>query len=269
MSNPLVIYHGACRDGFCAAWCVWRRFPHAEFFEGHYGKPAPDVRGREVVMVDYSYPRSVLAQLAAEADSLLVLDHHKTAEEDLRGFLAPNTTIVFDMERSGAGIAWDYFWPSSPRPWIVDYIEDRDLWRHRLPNGPAVNAYIGTIRFDFEAFYKASRLDVEEVAWLGVAVEDKIRQYIAEVSKNARRGRFEGYDVPIVNAPQVDISELVGFLAAGAPLAIGWWQRGDGMFCYSLRSKGGVDVSELAKRYGGGGHKNAAGFQSAALLTFA
>ena len=98
------------------------------------------------------------------------------------------------------------------------------------------------------------------------AVEAKIANYIAEVRKNARRITFEGYDVPIVNAPQVDISELVHAMTTGETFAMGWWQRADGLFSYSLRSVGDFDVSELAKRHGGGGHKNAAGFTSTMIL---
>jgi len=218
------------------------------------------------MIVDFSYPLAVMQSIAAAAKSLVVLDHHKTAEAALASFSAPNAIVTFDMERSGAGLAWDHFFPGRPRPWIVDYVEDRDLWRHRLPNGPAVNAYLGTLRYDFEAWYVASRRDIEEIARLGEVVEDKIRHYVTEVSKNARRITFEGYDVPIVNAPQVDISELVGFLSAGEPFAMGWWQRSDGKFSYSLRSRGDFDVSALAKKHGGGGHKNAAGFLSNTLI---
>jgi len=265
MKPRLVIYHGACRDGFCAAWCIWRRFPGAEFVPALYGAPPPDVTGREVVLVDFSFPRAVLEQMADACESMIVLDHHKTAEEDLRGFNRPNVTINFDMERSGAGLAWDSYF-DTPRPWIVDYVEDRDLWRHKLPDGPAVNAYLSTLRYDFEHWYQASRMDLAEAAKLGQVVEDKIRHYVTEVSKNARRIMFEGYDVPIVNAPQVDISELVGFLSSGETFSMGWWQRSDGLFSYSLRSRGDFDVSELAKRHGGGGHKNAAGFTSKTMI---
>lgn len=254
--RPLVIYHGACRDGFCAAWCVWRKFPAAEFVPAMYGNPPPDVDGRDVIVVDFSYDRALMDEMNRRAKSLLVLDHHKTAEAALSG--APYAT--FDMERSGAGMAWDHFWPGSPRPWIVDYVEDRDLWRHKLPNGPAVNAFLGTLRYDFEHWYQTSRMELEKAAELGQVVEDKIRHYVTEVAKNARRITFHGYDVPIVNAPQVDISELVGFLCNGELFAMGWWQRSDGKFSVSLRSRGDFDVSELAKAHGGGGHKNAAGF---------
>lgn len=265
-TQPLVIYHGGCRDGFCAAWCIWHKFAGAEFFAASFGVDPPDVSGRDVYMVDFSYPREVMTEIALKAKSLLVLDHHQTAEAALADFQVASAEIHFDMKRSGAGMAWDHFWPGAARPWIVNYVEDRDLWRHALPNGPAVNAYLGTLRYDFEAWYKASRLDIAEVAKLGEVVEDKIRHYVTEVAKNARRITFEGYEVPIVNAPQVDISELVGFLSGGETFAMGWWQRADGMFSYSLRSRGDFDVSELAKRHGGGGHKNAAGFLSPTLI---
>jgi oligoribonuclease NrnB/cAMP/cGMP phosphodiesterase (DHH superfamily) len=231
-----------------------------------YGQPAPDVEGRDVVMVDFSYALPVMVQIAELSTSLLVLDHHQTAESALAAFSHPRAEVHFDMERSGAGMAWDHFFPHTKRPWIVDYVEDRDLWRHALPDGPAVNAFLGTLRYDFEHWYQTSRLDVADVVRLGQVVEDKIRHYVTEVAKNARRFAFEGYDVPLVNAPQVDISELVGFLCGGETFAMGWWQRADGKFSYSLRSRGDFDVSELAKRHGGGGHKNAAGFLSDVLL---
>jgi oligoribonuclease NrnB/cAMP/cGMP phosphodiesterase (DHH superfamily) len=263
--RPLVIYHAACRDGFCAAWVAWKALgKDADFHAAYYGKEPPPVAGRDVYMIDFSYPRDVLDQMAGAASSLVVLDHHKTAEEALRG--APYAQ--FDMERSGAGMAWDHFFPREPRPWIVDYVEDRDLWRHRLPNGPAINAYIGTLLFDFDTWDQTSKMNPIEVAQYGVPVENKTRQYVTELAKNVRRVTFEGVDVPLVNAPQVDISELLSFVAHGEAFAVGWWQRGDGLFQYSLRSRepSDVDVSQIAKRYGGGGHQRAAGFQSREML---
>jgi oligoribonuclease NrnB/cAMP/cGMP phosphodiesterase (DHH superfamily) len=217
-------------------------------------------------MVDFSYPLETMQAIADQCESLTVLDHHKTAEAALATFAHPRASVTFDMERSGAGLAWDHYFAGKPRPWIVDYVEDRDLWRHKLPDGPAVNAFLGTLRYDFEHWYQASRRPIDEVAKLGEVVEDKIRHYVTEVAKNSRRFTFEGYDVPLVNAPQVDISELVGFLSAGETFAMGWWQRSDGKFSYSLRSRGDFDVSALAKKHGGGGHKNAAGFLSDVLL---
>lgn len=268
--TPLVIYHGSCRDGFCAAWVLHQKFPGAEFVAAYYGKPAPNVKARDVIMVDFSYPLDVMTGIANEAKSLLVLDHHKTAQAALDGFehamrslYGVDCTVVFDMERSGAGLAWDHFFPREERPWPVDYVEDRDLWRHALLNSETVNAYIGVLPFEFSAWTEAAQEILAGDAYLrGKPVRAKVAQYIAEASKNARHVDFEGMRVPCVNAPQVDISELLSsFCDNGAPVAMGWWQRFDGLFQFSLRSRGDVDVSEIAKKYGGGGHKGAAGFQ--------
>lgn len=277
MTPPLVIYHGGCRDGFCAAWVIHGVMPNAEFFPGYYGQEPPSVEGRDVIIVDFSYPLPTMQAIAEKASSLLVLDHHKTAEAALSKFSHPGAVVIFDMNKSGAGLAADHFHPGEKqRPWLVDYVEDRDLWRHALPDSETVNAWIGTLPFTFEA-WTAEHTTMAQDFWelgdglftarkRGVAVQAKVRQYVAEVRKNARRIAFEGFDVPIVNAPQVDISELGHALADGETFAMAWWQRADGVFQYSLRSIGDFDVSELAKRYGGGGHKNAAGFQSATLI---
>src|SRR5438309_9630563 len=178
----LVIYHGACRDGFTAAWVAAMRHPGADFQAGYFGNKAPSVIGRSVVILDFSYPREVLETMAREAEELVLLDHHKTAEADLAGLPYAH----FDMERSGAGLAWDYFFPGEPRPWLVDYVEDRDLWRFRLPDSKAVNAYLSVLPFDFAAWRQASALPLEEATRLGRVVQLKIDQYVSEVRKNAR-----------------------------------------------------------------------------------
>ncbi len=271
MDEPLVIYHGGCKDGFCSAWVIHQRMPDADFFEGFYGQNPPDVTDRDIIMVDFSYKRPVLEKLAEKCKSLLILDHHKTAKEDLEGFERDNVQIIFDMERSGAGIAWDHFFldkSQSERPWLVNYVEDRDLWRHALQDSRKINAYISTLEFSF-SLWDAIKLSDEGrkvAAELGHMVMEKTRQYIREVAKNARRVDFEGYNIPLVNAPQVDISELLQFLAKDEFFSMGWFQRTDGIFQYGLRSKGDFDVSEIAIKHGGGGHKNAAGFQLKEML---
>lgn len=261
MSPPLVIFHAQCRDGWCAAWVVGQKFPDAEFVEGMYGQAPPDVTGRHVIMADFSYPRAEMETIAEKANTLTVYDHHKTAVAALKDLPG---AIHFDIGRSGAGIAWDVLNQGAPRPWLVDYVEDRDLWRHQLPNSELVNAFIATLEFSHGAWEEASRAPLDAAVGLGEVAHAKTQQYVREVAKNARRITFEGYEIPIVNAPQVDISELLASMleTSGTPFVMGWWQRADGMFAHSLRSKGDFDVSGLAKRHGGGGHKNAAGFQA-------
>lgn len=264
-NRRLVIYHGDCVDGFTAAWACHRLYGDGpEYFAAKYAGDGaddalPDVTGRDVVMVDYCTGRDQLLRLYAQARRLVVLDHHKTAEAACAGL----DFCVFDMERSGAGLAWDEL-INKPRPWLIDYVEDRDLWRFALPDSKAVNAFVAVQPMTFENWDRLLSRDVADAATAGRGVLSFIDRYVHAMALHARRIVFAGYrDIPIVNAPYVNTSELVGHLAEGALFAVGWFQRGDGMYQYSLRSRGDFDVSALAQRYGGGGHKSAAGFSAA------
>lgn len=281
--HPLVIFHAGCRDGFAAAWAVRRGLgggPAPDWHPGYYGQPAPNCSGRDVIIVDFSYKRPDMERIARTCNTLLVLDHHATAERDLDGLAtldgATNLHVEFDMARSGAGMAWDHYFPGRDRPWFINYVEDRDLWRKVLPNTEEVNAYISILPFEFEEWDAQEDMGFRDsIIDSGYTVIRKTQQYIREVLKNARVTIFEGHATLLVNCPQVDISETLDVLCthqvpdSGNPplpvptkFAMGWWQRADGRFQYSLRSRGDFDVSALAKKHGGGGHKNAAGFEA-------
>jgi hypothetical protein len=260
----LVLYHGDCIDGFTAAWAVNRilKDPAISYLPVLHGRPPPAVRGRRVLLLDFAYPMDTLLRMAVNAEMLQVLDHHKTSQADLAGL----PFAYFDMDRSGAGLAWDLLsGDPSTRPWLVDYVEDRDLWRFALRCSKEVNAWIGAqCRDSFAAWDRLLEAGRETAIGSGQAVLVTLDRYVAEMSLQARNVRFCGYTVPVVNAPYINTSELVGHLAETATFAMGWFQDNTGMYRYSLRSRGddSVDVSEIAKRFGGGGHRNAAGFQS-------
>lgn len=159
-----IIYsHGHCPDGFVAAMIAKRRYPEAEvIFLDHGADHTENLKKaekRDVLMLDFSLrTRETNDELAASTRSFQILDHHKSAREVLEG--APYA--IFDMNRSGAGLAWDYLFGKDsdnpikqiPRPWYVDFTEDRDLWNWKLPNSKEVCAYLGTLPFEFEAWDK-------------------------------------------------------------------------------------------------------------------
>jgi oligoribonuclease NrnB/cAMP/cGMP phosphodiesterase (DHH superfamily) len=170
--------------------------------------------------------------------------------------------VVFDMERSGATLAWARMHGDKPC-WLVDYAEDRDLWRHKLPRSREVNAYLSAAPKTFAAYDKAFEAGPDVVAGWGEGCLTWIRYYVDSVKQLHRRMPFLGYDdIPVVNAPYTATSEVVGELAEDALFAVGWHVRADGKVVYSLRSRGDFSVEALAKTMGGGGHVKAAGFQS-------
>lgn len=274
--QPLVIYHGHCMDGFTAAWAMWLKYPDAEFVAGVYGQEPPDYDGRDVYLLDFSYKRDVLERIALYATRLVVLDHHKTAQADLDGFAESFTpdqlvdvALRFDMDKSGARLAWEWFHPGTEVPLFVRIVEDRDLWRFALPDSKALNAAFFSYEYDFETWNDLRRScdnydNYNALLGAGVGIERAQAKNVKELVEKLRYQRWLGphSGIPFANLPYVFASDAGNLMAQNAPFAATYFQQADGWFNVSLRSiEGGMDVSEVAARYGGGGHKHAAGFR--------
>lgn len=273
--SKLVIYHANCFDGFACAWLFHQAFPDAEFVAAQYGEPPPDVTGKDVVIADFSYKATELIPMIGSAASFVLLDHHRTAAAELSGIEAqsavagfPRPTIVFDQAKSGGRLVWEWLLRNDPdrlpivRPWLVDYTEDRDLWRWALPHSHAVNAALRSYPMTFEWWDKLALRDPGELAVEGTAILRAEQQLIDRHVRNAAEVELAGHKVLAVNATVLQ-SEIGEALAQGRPFSLTWFDRADGFRVFSLRSRGesGIDVSEVARRFGGGGHRAAAGFQ--------
>jgi len=270
--KTLCIYHGNCADGFTSAWVVRKALgDDVDYHAGVYQDAPPNVEGRDVIMVDFSYKKSVLLDMADRANKITILDHHKTAADDLKELVdipLENSRcpldIKFDMGRSGARITWDYFFPGQEPPRILLHVEDRDLWRFALQGTREIQANIFSYPYDFNVWDKLMTSDPVELAKEGKAIERKhfkdIRELVGVVT---RRMNIGGYNVPIANLPYTLTSDAGHLLAKGEPFAGCYWDTPQGRV-FSLRSQDdGMDVSEIAKQYGGGGHKHASGFRIA------
>jgi oligoribonuclease NrnB/cAMP/cGMP phosphodiesterase (DHH superfamily) len=281
----LIIYHNNCPDGWCAAYICKKKYPEAELVPLSHGLSIDELesllercRNKNVIMVDYSLPNRVLNDtLFFVANSLRILDHHKSAFEALRGA----SYATFDMKRSGAGLAWDYlFGVDNPgfvdiagygaphRPWWVNYTEDQDLWNWERPNSKIINAFLMVQPRDEQTWDRLTKLTTPEVARLGIGVRSYIEYYTRSVVEEKQEGVlvFQGrnYRTAVLNIPYAGVSEAGNALVeAGYEIGLAWFERGDGTTQFSLRSlkDGDVDVSEIAKTHGGGGHQSAAGFQ--------
>lgn len=259
MSKTVVIYHKNCSDGFAAALAAWLAYNEkAEFIASYHGDKAPDVAGKNVVILDFSYPRQTLLDLKAEANNLIVLDHHESAKDDLAGL----DFCHFDMTKSGAVLAWEWFFPHKELPDLFAYVQDRDLWRWQLPMSKEVSAAIRSYPMDF-AVWEGWLISgsMEKLAFEGKGI---LRAQQAHTDKvlagEIGKVEIEGYEVPIINTTTL-LSEIVGELAKGQPFAAGYFDLHDRRV-FSLRSSkdGGINVANIAKVFKGGGHPNAAGF---------
>lgn len=262
--KPLCIYHGNCADGFGAAW-VFKRFADREFdfHAGVYQNDPPDIAGRDVYLVDFSYKRPVVEKMLEQATRLVLIDHHKTAIDDLAPLI--NTGAIeslVDIERSGAMLAWQWFNGNFAPPDLLLHIEDRDLWRFRLPGTREIQANLFSYPYDFTIWDELMECPVSELVAEGKAIERKHFKDVHELTKvTTRRFNIGGHNVPIANLPYTLTSDAGHLLAQGEAFAGCYWDTPDGRV-FSLRStESGLDVSEIAKQYGGGGHRNAAGFR--------
>lgn len=269
-----VLYHGNCYDGFGAAYAAWKSLgSKAKYIPVTYGALPPNMPDAEsVYIVDFSYPRRTLEMIADSVEHLVVLDHHKTAKEDLESWTHPNATVIFDMEKSGALLTWEYFhrdYSNRPpqdsvpheAPDLIKHISDRDLWTFKMPGSKEVHSALVSLPFDFEVWDK---LKVEELIVEGKACLRFEESVVKKICDKAWIGRVGEYEVPIVNtaAHWSEVGHQLLQDYPGKPFVASFTVMKSSVM-WSLRSRDDFDVSEIAKKFGGGGHKNASGFKTA------
>lgn len=291
-----VLYHANCADGFGAACAARLKFQgNAEYIPVAYGQPVPVMEDLATVYIlDFSYPRAVLLELNERMSDVIVLDHHETARQELVGL----NFAIFDMGKSGARLAWEHFHFNSEPPALIRYIEDRDLWRWALPHSREISAGLASYPQDFHMWldfiFKAELFEKLKVE--GAAVLRAQQKLVEMQCRNARAGALregEGFEpvdrdiskviwnrlddeqarqaairwwcLPVVNAT-AHISEVGHALLEkfpDAPVVGIYLDKADGARMWSLRSRKDFDCSVVAKAFGGGGHKQAAGFTQA------
>lgn len=277
--NTTVLYHADCVDGFTAAWLLWKHFYQegARYVPVKYGEDPPwdDVTGKRVMIVDFSYKRPVMEKIKELAETLTVLDHHKTAEEELKGLYY----CTFDMNKSGAMLVWDLLFPGREAPPFVKYVQDHDLRRFELYESKKVRLFIQAQMHTFRSWDALSRtidMDVQVAVDGGSLLSDHQEKLVQATVAGAWETEFAGCKVLCANVSSQELVSEVGHrLAEGRAFGMTFAKIGPDRVQYSLRSREqrsvdgasptgraecGADVSEIARRYGGGGHRHAAGF---------
>ncbi len=296
INHTVVVYHRDCADGTAAAWAAWKRLGDAGVVYLPMGYDAPQngaahgaiAVARTVYFVDFSWKRKPLLMLCANGHDVVVLDHHKTAQaelagiEDDRGGRSGKIRCVFDMNRSGARIAWDHFHSEGQRPIhpyrggvprLIQYVEDRDLWRFALPHSRGISAYIRSHHLtvaDYEGIDYALHADLDACVDTGVRLLAAQNMMVDGLAREAAMQDVLGHCVPVCNVPQATLvqSEVCDALLRqmpDQPFAAVYADISKRRRRWSLRSRpradGSVfDVAALAKTQGGGGHTQAAGF---------
>lgn len=271
----LVIYHRGCTDGFGSAFAVWKYFNndrtnkmYIEYISASYNEDPPDVQGKNVLICDFSYKYDVLLNMIEQANSLFIIDHHISAQQDLQNI--DDKHKLFDMNHSGAYLTWEYFFPNEEIPDLIKYIEDRDLWKHVMPNTHQFFARFKGLPFNFNVYnslldnnyldkviedgtilYNYDTAIIKRLAKHSVCkwtkLSDENYYNIAYLNSNVYKSELGNYLVEIQN-PECDFAVIYNY---DDKTNTTW---------FSLRSSDlKKDVSKVAELLGGGGHRNAAG----------
>lgn len=296
--KPLVIYHANCAEGFGAAFAAWLKLgDEAEYLPMEYGRSVganlPLFEGREVYILDFSFPKQDMEDLFAEAKRVVWLDHHKTAFEmwcgeyehgmEFYDVVDGKHYIALDDKRSGAMLAWHNFHPGKEVPMLIQHIDDRDRWVFALPGSKEIHAALASYKpwtFDMWHKYMLEPYEVDFDIREGAAILRAHNQNVQAALKQTRPcwikalkpidlpgsfidGILPGWQGMAANSPAFLASDLGHELAnKSGTFGLVWSMAGNDQAHCSLRSNGDYDVSAIAKAFGGGGHRNAAGFST-------
>lgn len=275
MKRPIVIYHKDCADGFGALWSFWRHFGDgAKYFAGSYQSPVPDIVDRDVYLVDFSYTYDQVYEMLKFAKSVTLIDHHKSALEDLWPLQEKGLNVNFSSnEKSGAVLAWDFIQTLRSKketmPRMLAYIQDRDLWKFEMPGSKEVSMFLFSHEYDVKVWDKlmrATKRDIDGFIKLGAILEKKHLKDIKELIAGGLRyidiGDYKC--VPVLNVPYTMASDAGSIMAMQSPFAATYSDNAVHRV-FSLRSNklnpSAVDVSKIAFGLGGGGHFYASGFK--------
>ena len=266
-NETLVIYHADCLDGLGAAWSAFCKLGNqGHYIPARYGDDIPDFEpGATLYILDFSYSPQLLVDASAKAGRIVLIDHHMTAMEQCNDFFKvhptpENLSINFDMSRSGCVLTWQHFFHDLKPPKILLHIEDRDIWRFKLDDTREITTAL------YEkmpiTFTEIGSLDLTELLAVGRIQVKQFSGMVQRLVKSAHSVSVAGQVGLAVNSPSFFSSDL-GQLLAEKSGTFGMTYQYDGrkqQWTFSLRSIGDYDVGHLALSFGGGGHKNAAGF---------
>jgi len=268
--KPTVLfYHHPCSDGFTAAWVARRYDPAIRLVPYDHDDPVPqDVAGERVAMIDCCFPRDLLLQLRARVHDLLVLDHHQSSAKACGDL----PFCHFEQERSGAGLAWAFFYPHKAPPLLVTYVQDQDLHTRKYQETrdfiPALYRhglefrwwdYMGSLHRSDEQSEQLFLATLRE----GAVLREHFSHLMEEMASRSSPATLFGYRVRYANAPNPFHSAVANCLAyrdSSIDFGLSFAFEHLNRVRVSLRSRAtGMDLHEVASRLGGGGHAHAAG----------
>lgn len=268
----ICLHHANCPDGIGGAFPFWKKNKNILLIGVRHSEriPLEFLVGKTVVIVDFCYSKKEIELICKTAKYVLILDHHDTSLREIKGLELDNLSYLFDTKRAASQIAWDFIF-STPRPWFIDIIADRDLWKWSVPHSKEIGKglYHG-------GWYSLEKM--EELEYSRNPERDRERFYLEgkillemeekEISYSVRNSvlcRFEGYKVRVVTCNPSIRSEVGNRVANmdDCDFAVIWrYDLSSDQWWLSLRGRRRckIALNQICEKYLGGGHTRACGF---------
>jgi len=256
----IYVLHHDDMDGYAAAWVAKKALGEVKCIEVNYKQPVPEIPdGSDVYILDFCFPKEEMLVLKEKCASLTVIDHHITHKDTLEG---TGITHIFDVNESGASLTWKYFFKDAPMPEWLKIVRVADIWKwNEYPGAKEIANFFYTKPLSHEFVEEISNTDVKSMLSIGKSLLDYKMTLVQMIDKLKYVMMIDEFKVMAANTASLS-SDVGNYLFNNrGECAFGCtYSYSDGMVKFSLRSIGDIDVSLVAKRFGGGGHKNAAGF---------
>ena len=281
-------YHKCCSDGTASAWCVKQKIENVHLIAINPADTNIDfkyINNKSVIFVDVCADKQILIKICEKAKDVIILDHHKTNKSLIDSLShIDNLKIIFDIDKAGCQIAWDYFNEGIIRPWFIDYIADRDLWKWELENSKLITSALYSLKYItidglnnlFSNLDKQDEIINQELIPYAKVIEKYENELIeksvnsateVEMIRNDSDIKYTIWLGTITSHLRSELGNqlsLTKFKNGKAPdfSAIWNYDYESDEWYISLRGVNDkFDLSEIAKSFGGGGHKKAAGFK--------
>jgi oligoribonuclease NrnB/cAMP/cGMP phosphodiesterase (DHH superfamily) len=266
-----VLYHNNCQDGFGSAWIVWRYLKTDATYLGVAPDRLPPLsqfKNKYVIILDVSIPVEYLEDIKKVAKNVLLVDHHNTYTDDLIN----HKNAIFDLEHSAIYITWRVFFPDEKIPQFLRYIEDNDLGKYEIKKTEAFVSAIGTkLPFHNIDFFKSwdkllNNAFVDSLIQDGIKYQEYKNYLLKRNMHIAEPMNIANYKVLVANFGTVGLaSDLGNKISEQHPdydFVILWsYNTSHKEYSIMLRTRNNdVDLSGIAKIFGGGGHPRAARF---------
>jgi uncharacterized protein len=260
----IIIYHGNCPDGFSGAWAAWKKFGSRAAYVGATDRlvlPFP-IKDKTVYLIDYTYNENLIKKLIKDNVRVTAIDHHASQESATK----LTQHYHYSLKHSGATLAWEYFHPGKPMPMLLKYIEDRDLWNWRLPYSHEILMMVDLVPREFKIWSTLAK-EVEDLKIRETYIKKgtllllHYRSLYEKLLSGAEWVKFDGKKIYALNCPYYFADELGHALAMKTRTFALLWNESGGRIRVSLRAHNRkTDVSKIAQKYGGGGHRASSGF---------